>query len=685
MRIERHQVGDAALSTAAHGFAERIAGDVHRMQHDPSPAYGWQMVAESFLDYLGARSVQDRDLRGRDAQVAFESAAQAAVGALELISVPGGPAHVSIDYTGTGVSYDGWDGWDGGGALDLPIPYDAVPYDAGPFDDGPVIPAVLPPDAPAAPAATRAPGLHTVGAPAPAPGTGPLDALGGGVPATHDWLDAFCLAFIANQSDRRAAAFIAAATPRAGHEDRADIALVHALMAYAFGHVEPAVPAGATALSAAGGLGGVPAGVGGPTGPEGAPRRTPATARTDHEKCAVIDAVIGRLPEGTDWPTYRAALTTLRALAAGDQEAFAAALRAQLLLHRELHQAFGDPKPHTLLPLDAIALAAMARRWNGWATGIDSPYLPAAPVSGFDPGPPRVRAYGRDKRPDALTALAAGPLRVARPPHPRALDAEARADCAELAREQWAHLAEPAPVRPLHRLTALMDHQVRLFHLHAASDSSGAGTGPGPSGNPPAGNPLADPELTATAAQAGAAAFRLARTAPGDSVRVTVGPLDLTLVRSADEPVPHSLHWRRAVALALLTGDRTALADCVLMPPEYFSPDPEQGQGDPYAAALHAYLRGDDPEPATDRALRAHAGFPSPPVRLLSQLVTGDRDGFTLALADELEAHRDHWSVADRPADPEAALNLDVLGLVAHARRLPWPVPVLSAYLPLSP
>lgn len=106
-----------------------------------------------------------------------------------------------------------------------------------------------------------------------------------------------------------------------------------------------------------------------------------------------------------------------------------------------------------------------------------------------------------------------------------------------------------------------------------------------------------------------------------------------------------------------------------------------------YREALHAYLRGVDPEPAAERALREAEkarewGFFPAPAVLLSQLVEGDEESFNLALADALEAHRDHYRIADRAHDPDATIDLDVLAPACHARRRGWDVRVESPYLP---
>ncbi|MEU4000595.1 Imm49 family immunity protein, partial [Streptomyces fungicidicus] len=59
-----------------------------------------------------------------------------------------------------------------------------------------------------------------------------------------------------------------------------------------------------------------------------------------------------------------------------------------------------------------------------------------------------------------------------------------------------------------------------------------------------------------------------------------------------------------------------------------------------------------------------------------------DEASFNLALADALESHRDHYQVADRADDPDAAIDLNVLALACHARRRGWEILVESPYLP---
>ncbi|WP_330334044.1 immunity 49 family protein [Streptomyces sp. NBC_00536] len=577
MHIERHAVGEAALSAAVTDFAERMAGDVHRMQHDESPEYGWEMVCESFLDYLGARSVANPSLTGRDCKLAFESAAAAATGSFALTARPSRVGDVFIEYTGTGVVYD-------------------------------------------------------------------KDGRGREVPA-YDWLDAFFLAFVAGDTDRDGQLFVETAVTRRGHEDRADVALVHALLAFVYGEIEDP-------------------GTAGEPGPV-----------SDEQRSARIDALVRELGPGTDRPHHRAALATLRALAAGDRDAFGEALAAQLAEYRERHAGAGNPAPRTLLPMDALALAAMAQRWNGWQPGVDSDYLPAGPIGGFAPPVPRVRAFGADKRADAVAALAAGPLVVDRPRPPERAGAGDPAEYEEYLTRSAAEFGDPGqePVNLMRRLTRVMDHQYQLCQRRLAVDTDG----PDERGR----------AALLLGAEAGSAAFVLAGAEPGTEREVTVGGVTRVLPAGGRRDRVGPVQWLRAAALAVVTGEERLLAECVRVGPDPLAYGGYALAAREYATALHEHLRGADAEPALRRAateaFRARdLNQLAPPVVLLSQLTAGDEEGFALALADALEAHRDHYEVGENASDPDAALNLDVLALVCLARRAGWEVPVRSPYLP---
>lgn len=64
----------------------------------------------------------------------------------------------------------------------------------------------------------------------------------------------------------------------------------------------------------------------------------------------------------------------LRVLLDDDQHAFEQALVARLIEHRK--SVGSDPAPSTLLPLTALALAALAVQVHGWELGVRSGYLP---------------------------------------------------------------------------------------------------------------------------------------------------------------------------------------------------------------------------------------------------------------------------------------------------------------------
>ncbi|MFB6943981.1 immunity 49 family protein [Streptomyces sp. NPDC060286] len=126
------------------------------------------------------------------------------------------------------------------------------------------------------------------------------------------------------------------------------------------------------------------------------------TSTSDPADLAAMDALCGYLTESRghlprDWPTVTLCkpdaderaesarqldaagpLTPdqrlLRVLLDDDQHAFEQALVARLIEHRE--STGPDPAPRTLLPLGALALAALAVQAHGWELGVRSGYLP---------------------------------------------------------------------------------------------------------------------------------------------------------------------------------------------------------------------------------------------------------------------------------------------------------------------
>ncbi|MGW6883077.1 Imm49 family immunity protein [Streptomyces goshikiensis] len=389
-------------------------------------------------------------------------------------------------------------------------------------------------------------------------------------------------------------------------------------------------------------------------------------------KLTAVDAALGRIStraaetgESLQERPDSAALHALRALVVEDREAFDAALADLLARHAALQGPAASAS--TLLPLVPLALAALAYRTLGWAPAVRTDYLPHALVTGFETRGPRVGGFGRDRRPDAVAALAAGPLVVERP-------ACERAGIGQVEAMYEGHLREaftPVDGKPLAawRIGSAMGDQERLFQWRA-------------------GNPGSDTDAQLAtlrlASQLGAALFRIALAKPGTEAEVTIAGRTLRYPAKRGENAGAG-YWQTAVAFALITGVREDLAPLVLTGPTFARPDGSVFTE--YRGALHAYLKGAEPEAAAQRALQEAEkaedwGFPMPPAVLLSQLVEGDEESFNLALADALEAHRAYYEVADRADDPDVSVNLDVLALACHARRRGWAIRVESPYLP---
>ncbi|MFJ8623625.1 Imm49 family immunity protein [Kitasatospora sp. NPDC093550] len=363
------------------------------------------------------------------------------------------------------------------------------------------------------------------------------------------------------------------------------------------------------------------------------------------------------VPAGTQ-PGLRA----LRALTDGDREAFDAALLA--LLQDGPH----GRGPAGLLPLVPIALAALAYRTYGWLPAVDTDYLPHALVTGFETPEPRVRGLGRDRRADAVARLAAGPVDLDRPSPARPLspDSEARFERRTL------EALTPKDGQPLDawELTSALRYQSWLLSARASQSADATDA------------QLANLRL---GSRLGAAAFRAALAAPGTEAEVTVDGRTLRFPACRDRDFG-PVFWETALSYALITGDPEDLEPLLLAGPTIAAED--RTPFAPYRTALHDHLRGADPLPDTERALKEaertrDQGYLPPPVVLFSQLVEGDETSFNLALLDALEAHRDHHSVADRATDTDAPLNLGILALACHARRSRgWAVHVRSPYLP---
>ncbi|GHE66223.1 hypothetical protein GCM10018785_38760 [Streptomyces longispororuber] len=323
---------------------------------------------------------------------------------------------------------------------------------------------------------------------------------------------------------------------------------------------------------------------------------------------------------------------------------------AQAVLRDATESAVGKVAYATLLPLLPLALAALAYRREGWHLPFETDYLPRALVTGFESAGPRVQAYGPERRPDAAAELSSGPVTVVRPENPRPLDTDSEA---VLERDAQA-LLDPARDEPAsaNKLSRDMNRQVLLFTFRATR-----------------GVDVSDQQLRhlQLASRFGAATFQTSR---AEGVY--------------DSHYTGATRWLTAVNLTLITGVREDLTPLVLTDLSLIA---DGSVFTPYHRALHDYLRAQDARPAMDRALvryddAVRQGLLPPPAILLSQLVEGDEESFNLALLDALETHRDHYRVADRADDPDAAISLDILALNCHARRRGWAVRVSSPYLP---
>ncbi len=577
MRIVRHQVGEAAVSAARADFVNRIGGQVRSMSKaGPMATREWLSLADEFLDYLGALSVEQPDLDTPEARAVLKDATESAAGAVAYAAYhPHVSFQITLDYVNFGMSYDP------AGAKDV---RDRV--------------------------------------------------------SPQEWIDAFCLTILSDKAMAHGEAF---------HFAREEFS------ANAAG--DPAVEL----------INGLMAQVVGDTGDETA--HHPPTAQ---DKLAAVDTAFGRLRNRAeesgeallDRP-QTVGLQTLRALAAEDREAFDSGL-ATLLLRHSTHPGPGA-RPRSLLPLLPLALAALAYRSLGWAPALDTGYLPRALVGGSETTGPRVGGLGRDRRPTAVAALAAGPVVVDRPIPAQPLTPESEALFEKHTRAAFTPQDGEPPA--VWRLGSALRHQTMLFKTRASHSAD-----------------VTDVQLAnlRLASQLGAALFRIALAEPGTEAEVTIDGHTLVYPATRGETMgPHQ--WQIATAFALITGVREDLAPLVLTGPTYAHQDGSAFTS--YREALHDYLRGEDPCPATQRALldgekARDWGFFPPPTVLFSQLVEGDEESFNLALADALEAHRDHYRVADRAEDSDAAIDLDVLALTCHARRRGWTIRIESPYLP---
>ncbi|MGE7391202.1 Imm49 family immunity protein [Streptomyces sp. NPDC004126] len=577
MVIERHQVSAEKIAAARDDFTNRIGSMTRSMSKaGPIGAYEWEWISQEMLDHLAALSVTEPALDSAEAWAILTDAAEAACAV--------------VRYT----AYHPWEPFN----VFLDYVNFGISYDRGDDKEG-------------------------------------WDTAG-----TGDWLDAYCLAVLADRVGRDGEAFhFARKVVRKDAEGQPGAELVAGFLVCVEGDLDV-------------------------DGQEFPPTR--------EAKVAAVDAALARIAT-RERQTGRAlrehadtvALRVLRALVGGDREAYDRELTA-LLAAVPAAQGPSAP-PRSLLPLVPLALAALGHRQEGWAVPVETGYLPRTLVTGFAPEGPRVGPFGRDRRADAVAVLAAGPVRCERPTWPVTPTWDIDGWYEEHTREDLT----PEPGRPVlaRDVVRAMERQQSLFLLRGADPGAGS-----------------DGQVAALrfASRLGGLLFRAALAEEGTEVRAECGGIDVVCgAFRGDKAGPG--YWQTAVALALISGRREDLAPLVVAGPQLNGADGSAFAT--YREALHDYLRGVDPAPAAARALRGMEqarewGFFAPPAVLLSQLVEGDEESFNLALLDALEAHRAHYSVSDRGETTAALLDLDVLALACHARRRGWEVRVESEYLP---
>ncbi|MCB5169065.1 immunity 49 family protein [Streptomyces bambusae] len=577
MVIDRHQVAEEKLAAARKDFTNRIGSMTRSMSKaGPMGSYEWEYLGDEMRDHLAALSLDEPALDSAEAWAVLADAAEAACAV--------------VRYT----AYHPWEPF----SVFLDYVNFGMSYDRGDEAEG-------------------------------------WDKAGAG-----DWLDAYCLAILADRVERDGEAF---------HFARKEVLK------------------GTAGMPAAELVAGFLVCVAGDLNADDQEFPPPREARI-----AAVDAALARIAaraeetgQALQEQSDAVALRVIRALVSGDREAYDRELTALLAAVPAAHGPSAPPR--SLLPLVPLALAALGHRTEGWEVPVQTAYLPRGLVTGYAPEGPRVGAFGRDRRPDAVAALAAGPLVCERPAWP----VEPTWDI-----DGWyeKHTREDLTPGPDGRVAArdvaeAMRRQERLFVLRGAD-----------------GGPGSDRQVAALrfASQLGALVFRAAVAEEGTEVRGECGGFDLVCPAFRGRQAGPG-HWQNAVALALIGGAPEDLAPLVAAGPAVNGAD-----GSAYASyreALHACLRGVDVEQAVVRAVRGMEqarewGFVPPPAVLLSQLVGGDEESFNLALLDALEAHRAYHSVADRGETTDALFDLDVLALACLAQRRGWRIRVESAYLP---
>ncbi|MBE3000164.1 immunity 49 family protein [Nocardiopsis sp. HNM0947] len=592
LRIERHEVGEEALTEATENFNTRIARQVDMQEQFDRSDSDWGEAALMLSAYAGARSVQAPNAR-TDIKVALHSAAEAEFGALLLSGLPSSAGvDIALTYTGTGICYESAEG------------------ESGPEETDTVTPL--------------------------------------------DWTSTFYSSIISDQTEDHRSHLVRFVRDLDGKH-----ALPHALASYLY----PEMGLGRKELE---------------TYVRNAVER--AQARSDHESSRLTP--VQRRAEGD--------LVLLNALLSGDQEAFWARMRARLERYPE--DDFGAFVPvQVLLPTTELAFAALAVRIEGWQMPFETDYLPRYLVEA--PGAPRARrvgAFGGEKDPDSVDALAAGPIVVERPEPNPDLMPRAGVSVEEQYRRQDKAMADliDHPHLAFGLLPRNAAGELTCFRFHSFVD-------------PQARDPRQLAALT-HASQYSAAKFACVSSA-SETEEVTIGENTVALQTFGTGSDTSESALLQAVEEALLSGSRARLEALLDLPEGLFRRGNENGPAYPdlYRRAFLAYLREQRARGwlATshecDEVVRAEldAALGSVPVRLapdevpfsgvlFSQIVAGDEEGFNLALADRLEEHREAYSFGRRLREPKGLVATHVLALACLARAKGWAIRVESDYLP---
>ncbi|WP_030244759.1 Imm49 family immunity protein, partial [Streptomyces sp. NRRL S-350] len=107
MRIERHQVDGTRVAKALEDFGDRIGRQVHSYSRAGlMTTTEWQLIADSYLDHLGALSTTRPGLDTHEAKVLLKDATEAAVGAVSFAAYyPHDRFRVFLDHPNFGMSY----------------------------------------------------------------------------------------------------------------------------------------------------------------------------------------------------------------------------------------------------------------------------------------------------------------------------------------------------------------------------------------------------------------------------------------------------------------------------------------------------------------------------------------------------------------------------------------------------